>query len=98
VIDRVGRRLLQAADVPAREGHQQHGRGGDDRGVALLALEHAHLAEHVAGAQIGDVLAVAVDARGALLDGQDVVGVVALAHQLLALGDRDLGRERRDVV
>jgi hypothetical protein len=98
LVDRARRALAQPAHVPARQRHEQHRRRRAHRRRALRALEDAHLPDDVARPEVGDVLAVALDARRALLDREHVVGVVALADELLALGHRHLGGERGDVV
>jgi hypothetical protein len=78
---------------------QSANRGGRDDGRrALLLLEQALLAEDVAGAEVGDLLAAALDADRAVLDGVEVVGVAALLDDRLALGERDEHRERGDLV
>src|SRR4051794_5278976 len=95
-VDRLGGLLAQLADVPPGEGDEQHRRRRGHRRVALGPFEHAHLADDVTGTELGDGLVAVVDLGAALLDRDQVVGVIALAHELLALGHRHLGRQLRD--
>src|SRR5829696_879779 len=90
------RRGIQALDVPRSELDHPHRRARHDRRVAQPRLEHAGLAEHVAGAERGEPAAVVEDLRGALLDRDQLRGVVALAQQRRPLLGAVLGCERGD--
>ena len=57
--------LLQPLHFEVAEADQPHPRGGGDGGAAHRVVEHARLAEDVAGAEVGDVLAVASHLGGA---------------------------------
>src|SRR5918996_2445994 len=88
---------LDAAQVPAGEGHEPHRRLGGHRGVPQGLLEQAHLAEEVARPEIGHMLAAARDLGRPLLDCHELVREVALAHEHLARLDEDLLCEGRDL-
>ena len=70
------------------------GRGRGHGRRALLLLQQALLAEDVAGPEVGEVLALALDLDRAVLDDVEVVRVAALADDRLALGDRLRGSRR----
>ena len=53
--------------------------GGAHGRVALLLTQQAHLAEHLAGPELSELLAVVLDARRALVDDREVLREVALA-------------------
>src|SRR5688500_4914298 len=77
LLDDLGHGLAHAAELPVLDLDHAQGVGGPHRSGALLLLEQALLAENVAGAQLGDLLAVALDLRRAFLDHVEVVGVAA---------------------
>ena len=96
LLDRLGDAALDALQVPAGERDDPDGSLGSDRGVPERLLEQPHLAEEVARPEVRHVLTVPGDLRLALLDRHELVGEVALAHQLASLLNRDLLREGRD--
>ena len=75
-----------------RRQHTQAGRqAGEGRGRARQLVDQGHLAEHVAGTELGDALALAVllaaDLQQAVLDDEGGVARVTLAEQPLAFGE-----------
>ena len=72
-VDDFRHRLLHPAELPVLDLDHAQRRGRDDVGGALLSFEQALLAEDVAGAELADLLAVALDLRGAVLDPEEVV-------------------------
>ena len=84
----LGVRALDAVEVELRHVDEPHVVDRDDRRVALGLRQQALLAEGVAGPEGRELLAVALDARGALVDDREVLRVVALA-------DDDRARPRR---
>jgi len=64
----------------------------------MAGLEHAHLAEEVARPELGDLVAVAHHLGGALLDREQLVGVVALVGEVAALVDLQLVDPHREAL
>src|SRR3954451_19041599 len=73
LVERGGVAALQALEVPAAEDDQAHRRRRAHGGGPQLLLQDADLAEEVAGTELCDLLAVALDVRGSLLDGEELV-------------------------
>ena len=97
LLDHLGHRLAHPAQLPVLDLDHPQGVLGDHAGRAGLLLQQRLLAEDVAGAELGELLAVALDARLALLDHVEVVGVAALLdHDLAGRELVDL-RERGDL-
>src|SRR4051794_1539813 len=57
LFDHLGHRLLHPGQLPVLDLDQADRRGRGDGRRALLLLEQALLAEHVAGTEVGEVLA-----------------------------------------
>jgi hypothetical protein len=69
-------------------------RGGGHGGVAARVGHQAHLAEEVAGAQLGQQLVPTPHLHRALFDREELVGPLALAHEVLPLAEIELVRAR----
>jgi hypothetical protein len=96
VVDGLGDVALEALHVPPGHRDQPHGRPGRDRRGAQVGREQPDLAEEVARAQIGDMLAPPGDLGLALLDGHELIGELSLLDQRLAAWDLALLGERSD--
>ncbi len=74
-------------ELPAREGQAARGLDRDDLGDPGQAVDHGHLAEEVAGAETGQLLAVAHDPDVPFDHHEEARSDLALA------GDHVIGRE-----
>src|SRR5689334_15168726 len=97
LLDDLGHGLLHPRELPVLDLDQPRRGGRRDRRRARLLFEQALLAEVVAGAEVGNLLALALDLHGAVIDHVEVVGVAALADDGLALRDRFEAGEGRDL-
>src|SRR5262249_47217225 len=86
-----------AAESLGVEGDQLGVLDGDDGRGAGLVHEQRELAEPVAGAQVGDLAAVAGDADVAVDDDVEAVAALAFLHQRLARGHDAVGAVLGDV-
>src|SRR4051812_14348870 len=80
-LHRLGRLALEALHVPAREREQRHWRLRHHGRVPRRALQHPHLAEELARAELRDGLAVLDHLGGPVLDDEEVVCVLALVRE-----------------
>ena len=76
-------------EVPGREGQADRRLVGDDLGDPRLAVEHRQLPEEVAGAEVGDRLAVADHADAAARDHEEPRPDVALPGDHVARRELD---------
>src|SRR5207244_4705276 len=90
LLEDVRRLLLQALHVAGREREEPHLALRDDRCRPLRLPHRADLTEEVAGSQLRDRLTIAVDLGPALEDHEEVVGGVALVHEMLTGVDHDV--------
>ena len=82
--------LDQLRELTGAEHEESHLALGGDRGGARRRVKESHLAEAVAGAELGAPLAADRHLRATIGDHESLSPRVALAHQHPAGGDLDL--------
>src|SRR5262245_19207029 len=81
VLDQARNLAEERVEVPPADHEHAHRRLGDHRGAARLAVEQAHLAEVVAGAELVLLLRGHLDAGRAVQDEEELVARLARAGQ-----------------
>lgn len=95
-VDRGHRAIDRAETLPRHHEHPHRRLGGDRRHPALLA-DQRHLAEEVAGTELGEPGVAANDLGRPVDDHEELVTEISLAREALALRNVEFVRLLRDL-